>query len=385
MTSSRGAESAELESIRAALADLNEPQRYRILASLFDDLAERGAQDRAEGTSATKVESLTKKIQSLHEDNASVNDTLAATRADLERRQAQLEAEQNRAEELQRIVEEQRGRLGLLKKQIGDLEAQLEARGSEVHKAQRENEELLLKLQRTETASDQGGRIESLEESKAHLAAEVQRLQTDLDQVRASKDAQIEQLKASAASAGSGSDGCEAMLTSMWKRLAAGKPPLAQLGTPPDVKAAERLADAAVELVASAHAFEQTMSIFLSKYTKHNPSVKVPWDVYKNRDDVHKTAEQILAPKGGKPVGLLKMRLRFLYKWTEAAMIGCDSVIESIASELRTHLMAELPELRADPNRKVKDYVRADGAELFLQHMREILSAKLAETYGRGG
>jgi hypothetical protein len=367
------------------LADLNEPQRFRILASLFEDLAERSSRGRAEGAPASQIESLNKKIQSLHEDNASVNDSLAATRADLERRQAQLEAEQNRAEELQRIVDEQRGRLELLKKQIGDLEAQLEARGSEVHKAQRENEELLLKLQRTETASDQGGRIESLEQSKAHLAAEVQRLQSDLDQARAAKDAEIEQLKAAATSAGPGSDGCEEMLTKLWQRLAAGKPPLTKLGEPPDLKAAERLADAGVELVTSAHAFEQTMSIFLSKYTKHNPSVKVPWDVYKNRDDVHKTAAQTLAPKGGKPVGLLKMRLRFLYKWTEAAMIGCDSVIESIASELRTHLMADLPELQADPNRKVRDYIRADGAELFLQHMREILSAKLAETYGRGG
>ena len=383
--SSRKPALAGLEPVRAALAELNEAQRYRLLASVLGDLADRNREaDDNRGAAKAQIVALNKKTQGLQEENASANDSLAATRADLERRQAQLDAEQTRAEELQRIVDEQRGRLDLLKKQGADLQAQLEARGAEVHKVQRENEDLLLKLQRVQTASDQGGRIESLESSKADLAAEVQRLQSDLDEVRASKDAEIERLKASSRAAGTASDQGQAILVRMWERLASGKPPLVQLGEPPDQKAAERLADVVVELVNSAHAFERTISVILSRYTKHNPSVKVPWDVYTKRDDVYQTARQTLVPRGGKPVGLLKMRLRFLYKWTEAAMIGCDSVIESIASELQTHLMGELG-AGGDPNRRIRDYIRADGHELFLQHMRELLSGKLAETYGRGG
>ena len=166
--------------------------------------------------------------------------------------------------------------------------------------------------------------------------------------------------------------------------MASAKPPLTVAPAQPDKKAAEHLADAVIETVTSAAAFEKTMAVFLGKYTKHDPSVKVPWDVYMRRDGVHKTAQQTLLAKGGRPVGLLKLRLRFLYRWTEAAMIGCDSVIESIASELHTHLMSEIG-AGSDPNRRIRDYIRADGHELFLQHMRELLSGKLGETYGRGG
>ena len=34
---------------------------------------------------------------------------------------------------------------------------------------------------------------------------------------------------------------------------------------------------------------------------------------------------------------------------------------------------------------EIKEYLRDDGHELFLQHLRELRSQKLAETYGRGG
>jgi len=91
-----------------------------------------------------------------------------------------------------------------------------------------------------------------------------------------------------------------------------------------------------------------------------------------------------VAPQGGKPVGLLKMRLKVLYAWTEAAMIGCDSAIESVASELQQHLLGPVG-AGGDPGRKIKEYLRDDGHELFLQHLRELRSQKLAETYGRGG
>jgi hypothetical protein len=111
--------------------------------------------------------------------------------------------------------------------------------------------------------------------------------------------------------------------------------------------------------------------------------VKVPWEVYAKSDDLHKTAFQTVAPKG-RPVALLKMRLRVLQQWIEAAMIGCDSAIESIASELQTHLMGPAG-TGSDPGRKIKDFIRDDGHYVFLEHMKELRSLKLAETYGRGG
>jgi len=76
--------------------------------------------------------------------------------------------------------------------------------------------------------------------------------------------------------------------------------------------------------------------------------------------------------------------LRVLQQWCEAAMVGCDSAIESIASELHTHLMGP-GGVGSDPGRKIKDFLRDDGHYVFLEHMRELRSLKLAETYGRGG
>jgi len=383
MSSAEGAQNL-IGPIRTALAGVDESQRYRVLATLFGELAKQSqAGDNGRRAGQAQVESLAKKIQSLHEDNAAVNDKLAATRADLERRQSQFEAEQIRADELKRIVDEQRGRLELLKKQLADAEAAIQAREADVHKLQRQNETLELSLQRAESASDQSGRIDSLESSKAEFAAEVQRLQCDLDQVRADRDAEIERLKTEAKQAAAGAGSPEGILVPVWKRLAAAKPPLVESLDAPDAKAAEHLADSVIELVSAAQGFEKTMSVFLGKYTKPNPSIKVPWDVYM-KQDLLKTAQQVLAPKGGKAVGLLKLRLRFLYRWTEASMIACDSVIESTASELQSHLMGELG-AGADPNRKIRDYVRNDGHHLFLQHLREMLSNKLAEVFGRGG
>lgn len=364
-----------------------EPERYRLLASLFGELADKsraGEDGRQRGQSA-QMEALSKKVQALNEEKATLNDAVAATKADLQRRESLCDAEQTRAAELQRIVEEQRERLESLQSHLSDAEAQIESRSAEVHKTQVENETLLLKLQRAEGAADDSARVTSLETSKSELAGELERLRTDLQQVRTDKNAEIERLTAELEKAGSGGDSSsEALLADLWQRLASAKPPLVEGQSQPDKKSAERLVDAVVELVTSTHGFEKTMSIFLAKYTKHDPSVKVPWDVFKKRDDLYRTAQQTLKTKGGRPVGLLKLRLRFLFRWTEAAMIGSDSVIESLGSEIESHLRSDIG-MGGDPNRKIRDYIRAEGPDLFLQHMRELLSHKLAETYGRGG
>ncbi len=206
-----------------------------------------------------------------------------------------------------------------------------------------------------------------------------------MERLRTDKDARIEQLEEQLRHSQSGAGAsADALLAALWRRLASAKPALADGHVQPTVQAAERLVDALIELVRFADDFDKGMRVFVGNYTKHHPSVKVPWDVYAKRDDVYKTAQQTVAPQGGKPVGLLKMRLRFLYSWTQASMIGCDSAIESIASELYTHLMGPVG-AGSDPNRKIKDYLRGDGHELFVQHIRELRGQKLAEFFGRGG
>jgi len=377
---------ASLDPMVAAFSEVDESQRYRLLSSLFGELASgrAAADDSRQAGAASRVEILSKKVQALSEEKASVSDLLAATKADLERREAQCDAEITRSAELQRIVEEQKGRLERLSKNLEDAEGQLEARAKEVHRVQVENEDLLLKLQRAESTSGDTTRIRALEVANNELTAEIERLNKDITQVRVDKDAEIEQLKQKMASDQSGTSEADAILSKMWAQLAKAKPPLAEGEIQPVAKAGDHLAGAVVELVSAAQGFEQTMSVVIGRYTKLNQSVKVPWDVYIKKDDLHKTAFQTLLPQGGKPVGLLKLRLRFLYRWAEAGMIATDSVLESIGAELESHLRSEVG-MGSDPNCRIRDYIREAGPDLFLQHMRELLSAKLAETYGRGG
>ncbi|MHC4092856.1 MAG: hypothetical protein ACYSVY_21710, partial [Planctomycetota bacterium] len=300
-------------------------------------------------------------------------------------RAKQAEAEEARAGELQRGVDEQRERLQSLQKQVADLESQEVSKNGELHRLEVESERLTLALQRSERDGSGQDRVDSLEQKNRELNSELGAVRAELDQLRGDKDAQIERAKEDIQRARVGaSGGGDAVLRTLWQRLASAKPPLAPGHLQPNVQAAERMVDAFVELVRFVDDFDKSMRVFLGKYTKHHPSVKVPWDVYAKRDDVRKSAEQTVAPQGGKPVGLLKMRLRVLYSWTQAAMIGCDSAIESIASELQSHLMSSVG-AGSDPNRKIKEYLREDGHELFLQHIRELRSQKLAETYGRGG
>ncbi len=385
---SRGTKASVLfEPVRAALSEVDEADRYRLLASLMLELADLSRTDGngRGGGSAAQLEALNKRVRALQERETTLDDTLKTTRADLARRTKQFEAEQERAEELQQVVEDQRGRLESLPKQVGDLEAQVVAKNAELHRLEVQNEELTLKLQRAQRDGSGQERIDTLEEKNRQLITEVNEVRAELEQLRCDKDAEIERAKDEAQQVRSqASGGAEEVLARLWEKLAKAKPPLAPGHIQPNTQAAERLLDAFIELVRFVDDLDKSMRVFLGKYTKHHPSVKVPWDVYAKRDDVHKTAQQTVAPQGGKPVGLLKMRLRVLYSWTQAAMIGCDSAIESLASELQSHLMGP-GGAASDPNRKIKDYLREDGHELFMQHIRELRSQKLAETYGRGG
>jgi hypothetical protein len=66
-----------------------------------------------------------------------------------------------------------------------------------------------------------------------------------------------------------------------------------------------------------------------------------------------------------------------------AAIIGGDSALESIAHELEEHLRGPVG-MATDPNRKIRDFMRDDGHQLFHQHIRELRSQKLGEAYAKG-
>ncbi len=386
-TSGTEQSAALLETLRAQLGAVDEPTRYHLLASVFGELARESVSGRPANAAGAsdQARTLARRVQSLAEEKAHLEDMLATTKADLAQRTAELEASQVRAAEQQRVVGEQRARLNAVQAERDELEAELVAKNSALHKAETEAERLTLQVQRMVAAGVDTSRLERLEADKKDLVAELDKLRRVLEQERLDKAAEVEKLKSSVSSArAAAAQGAEALLGRLWQRLAAAKPPLAEGHVPPTPQAAEHLVDAFIELVRFVDDFDRAMRVFLDKYTKHHPSVKVPWEVYAKREDVQATARQTIAVKSGQPVGLLKMRLRILYNWCQAAMIGADSAVESIASELETQLRGPLG-TETDPNRKIKDYVRDDGHYLFMERIRELRSQRLAETFGRGG
>lgn len=322
------------------------------------------------------------RLRALDEERARLTDLLAAANRDLEARTKEVEAERTRVQELEGRLSGGRDGVRSAEQKARELEEELVAKNSELHRAQVESEQLLLRAQRAELHLEQDNRAERLEEGQRELGAEIETKHAQIDQLRVDKDEEIESLKEALHQARQGaSEGATKVLIDLWDRLARATPKLVEGHVTPNVQAIERLVDAFIELVKFVDDLEKTLRIFLGKYTKNQPSVKVPWDSYAKSEEFYKTIQQIVAPKGGKPAGLAKMRLRVLYSWTEAAMIASDSAMESIASELETQLQGTLG-MGDDPNRKIRDYVRADGHFMLMQHMRELRNKRLAETYG---
>ena len=374
---------ALLQPLRAALGKAPEPERYRLLAALLTDLAEQTAA-RPGGADPAQAEALAKKLARLGEENALIDDTLAATKADLEHRAKQLDAEQQRAKDLERIVNDQRTRMKAAQDQIAELEDQVVAKNAQLHQVESEAETLRIKGQRAELAAGDTSRVDKLAEERRGLEVQVQQLRGELDQLRKDKDAVIEQLKgeltaARSATAGSGAT----VLASLWDRLAQAKPPLAPGGQTPGVPAAERLFDAFLEMTRFMQDFDQSLNPFLTSFTRHNQAVAKPWDVYARSPALHQVIREVVDIERGKPAGVLKMRLMALKRWAMAAIIGGDSALESIAHELEEHLRGPVG-MATDPNRKIRDFMRDDGHQLFHQHIRELRSQKLGEAYAKG-
>ncbi|MBN2447774.1 MAG: hypothetical protein JXO22_13670, partial [Phycisphaerae bacterium] len=92
---------------------------------------------------------------------------------------------------------------------------------------------------------------------------------------------------------------------------------------------------------------------------------------------------EVIDIEHGKPPAVLKMRLLALKRWVLATIIGSDTAIESVAHELEEQMRGDVG-MKNDPHRKLRDYIRDDGHQLFHQHIRELRSIKLADVYAHG-
>ncbi|MHC5111671.1 MAG: hypothetical protein ACYTHJ_17540 [Planctomycetota bacterium] len=383
--SSNAAESL-LGNLHHALMDVDETERYRLLSSLLAGLAERsGHSNGRAGATAEQVEELNERIRKLDHERASAVDDLKIIKAELEKSQGRVEDEVNLATQLKASVEEQRHRLDKLQQENEDLKAEVVAKNNALHRAEVEMENTTLRAQRAEHASTDRSVQEKIEQEKNQLIHDLETVRAEMDQLRADKDQQIDKLEESLRSSKSAaSEGGDTLLNTLWEPLAKCSPALVEGHVPPTTQSAERLFGGFVELAMFVNKFDQGIRPFLTRYTRHHPTVKVPWEAYAKGDDLLTVMQRTVAPVGGRPVGVLKMRLRLLNQWTDAAMIGCDSAIESIASEMDTFLRGDMG-FGENPNKTVKEFLRDDGHELFMQHMREIRSSRLGDAFGRGG
>jgi hypothetical protein len=378
-------ESARIVLIGEALAKADEPERYRMLAAFFNQFAERCRNGAGSPGGGEQVVALGRKLQELEKRRADLEDQLRTVHADLAHRQKQLEAETARGRELEAVCSSQRGRLDAMEAQASKLDAELVNRNQDLHRIESEKDALLLKLQRAQIATGDTSRLEALEDDKRQLAAQVEALRVEMGKLRQDKNGEIERLTADLARVqGQASQSADAVLASLWQRLASAKPPLVTEGhLQPTVQAAERLFDAFIEMAGFVHKFDQDMRPNLDGFTQPDPELKRLWNVYKEQCDICQTIRQTVAPVQGKHVGALKMQLKVCRNWAFAALVSCDSTIEWIADELRSHLLGPFA-AGSNPKCTLKDYVKMSGPEAFLEHMRKLRSQKLAEVYRRG-
>ena len=383
-TSSTGKVPRDLLSrLRTEMLDIGESERYRLLAVLLGDLADHhqtSGNGRDSGLSE-QLAAATKRVQSVTEEAASLRDEIATLKADLAVAAKQLGEEQARNQEFRKTIDSQRQRLEEARKKEAELEAEVVAKNAALHKAETSAENFQLQAQRLEVATQDTSRITKLENEKRALATSYTELETALETLRADKDREIAELKNRLVSANTQvGAGADELLHLLWERLARTKPALVDVTAKPNRQAAERLFDAFIELAYFANGFESQMRPFLDRYTRHNELVARPWKVYRSYEDILETITKTIAVAGGKPVGVLKIRLRDLNKWTMGALMGGDVAVESVGSELESQLRGPAC-MGANPNMTIKDFIRNDGHERFRDHMLEVRSHKLSEVY----
>jgi hypothetical protein len=226
--------------------------------------------------------------------------------------------------------------------------------------------------------------LRQLQAAKDRLQKEVRRLEQELEDLRGDPSARSTGATADTGEASRPASPSEqALLENLWARLAATDPPLGAAQVSPDVQAAERLVDAFIEWVRFGNDFDQSVRVFLDRYTKQIPTLKRPWEAYARGPTLWDVAAETVSPETARPVSFLKTRLRMLLMWTVAAMAAADSTLHSIEPELRAHLLGPAA-LGGDPKCTIKKYVEEnDGPDRFVEHMLALLSQKLLETFGK--
>jgi hypothetical protein len=229
-----------------------------------------------------------------------------------------------------------------------------------------------------------GPELRQLQAAKDRLQKEVRRLEQELKGLRSDRGVRSpsEHADPGGASPPPPLSG-QALLEKLWARLAATDPPLGAGQSSPDVQAAERLVDAFIEWVRFGNDFDQSVRVFLDRYTRQIPTLRRPWEAYVRGPTLWDVAAETVSPETARPVSFLKTRLRMLLMWTVAAMAAADSTLHLIEPELRAHLLGPSG-LGGDPKCTIKKYIEEnDGPDRFVEHMLALLSQKLLQTFGK--
>lgn len=368
----------------ASLAQVDEATRLRLLADLVGELAEQatGSSDRV--TATAEIEALSRRVKEHAEEKATLQDRLRGLEVELEQRDANLGLEKERAEKHKSLADQQTSRLEALQERTRELEDLLDARNKDIHKANVEHESLTLQLQRADVKGLDKSKEVRLEEQHRGLEAENERLRGEIEQLRRDKNVELEKVSDDllvAKEEASAKQDVEFEV--LWVRLAQAKPPMVEGHLKPNIKSGERLFDSYLELVKFVDDFDKLMRPFLSRYTTARPRLKAVWEAYARGAGIRETAKQIIVPEGGRPTGILRNQLRGLYKWTEAAVWGCEAAIESIGTELPTFMRRKDPfGCGSDSNRKLTEFILENGPDAFSDHMKAIRSAKIAQFFG---
>lgn len=370
----------------AELAEADQPTRFRVLAEILANLADRVTDESANAAMTEELAAMSRSVKEQKEKNSTLNDRIKTLEVDLKQSAAHLESEKSRATEFKAIADEQTSRLDQLQDRVKELEGLLESRNREVHKANVDNENLTLQMQRLDAKAHDQSKMLRLEEQTRALEAENQRLREQADQLRADKNLELERISGDLATVREEVAAKKDIdFPILWSRLASTDPPLVEGHLQPNEKAGERLFDSFAELVKFEDEFDQLMRPFLTRWTAGRPRLRAVWEAYARGAGIRDTVQQIIVPEGGRPTGILRNQLRGLYKWTEAALWGCEAAIEHIEPELREFMRRKEPfGSGSDPNRKISDFILQNGPAAFSDHMKGVRSDKIAEFMGQG-
>ena len=368
----------------AALAQADEATKLRLLADLVGELAEQasGTPDRFSPTE--EIEALSRRVKEHAEEKATIQDRLRGLEVELEQREANLGVEKERAEKYKSIADKQTSRLEELQARTRELEGLLDARNKEIHQANVEHESLTLQFQRADAKGQDKSKDLRLEEQLRAIEAENERLRGEIEQLRKDKNVELDKVTGDLVAARQEASAKQDVeFDGLWVRLAEAKPSMVEGHLKPNIKSGERLFDSYLELVKFVDDFDKLMRPFLSRYTTARPRLKAVWEAYARGAGIRDTAKQIIVPEGGRPTGILRNQLRGLYKWTEAAVWGCEAAIESIGTELPTFMRRKDSfGCGSDSSRKLTEFILENGPDAFSDHMKDIRGAKIAQFFG---